>query len=219
MKESLFENQNLTHVISICVSGLFVIFVAVGYAYYNTRLKISNALLKREKEKNEKLMVERDNLDSQIDLLRMEISNMKCVSLQDSNMDAGVQDVVKSRIKTLNDILATLLSESGDGDELYIKLRKMVVSNKEAFLNTTFDTFKAVSPKFINFFANQGLSRTEMDYVCLYALGLRGKDVGEFMKNKRHYHISSDIRKKLDIDEHQTNLGIYIRNKLTELWR
>ena len=37
------------------------------------------------------------------------------------------------------------------------------------------------------------------------------------MQLKRHYHISSDVRKKLGIDEHQTNIGIYIRKLMKQL--
>ena len=43
------------------------------------------------------------------------------------------------------------------------------------------------------------------------------KEVGEYMQLKRHYHISTDIRKKLGIDEHQTNIGIYIRKLMKQL--
>ena len=40
---------------------------------------------------------------------------------------------------------------------------------------------------------------------------MRGKEVGEYIQLRRHYHISSDIRRKLGIDDHETNIGIYIR--------
>ena len=64
---------------------------------------------------------------------------------------------------------------------------------------------------------SHGLTESEINYVCLYAIGLRGKEVGEYMQLKRHYHISSDVRKKLDLDEHQTNIGIYVRKLMKQL--
>ena len=77
--------------------------------------------------------------------------------------------------------------------------------------------FSATHPEFIKYLENKGLTEYELNYACLYALGLRGKEVGEYIKVKRHYNISSDIRKKLGIDEHDTNLGIYIRRILAEM--
>jgi len=52
--------------------------------------------------------------------------------------------------------------------------------------------------------------------LCLYAIGLRGKEVGEYIQIKRHYIISHEIRMKLGIDEHETNIGIYIRRLMKE---
>ena len=37
------------------------------------------------------------------------------------------------------------------------------------------------------------------------------------MQLKRHYHISSDVRKKLGMSENQTNIGIYIRKLMNKL--
>jgi hypothetical protein len=42
-------------------------------------------------------------------------------------------------------------------------------------------------------------------------IGMRGKEVGEYLQIKRHYIISHEIRMKLGIDEHETNIGLYIR--------
>ena len=62
-----------------------------------------------------------------------------------------------------------------------------------------------------------GLSVDEINYLCLYAIGLRGKEVGEYIQLKRHYVISHEIRKKLGIGEHETNIGLYIRRLMEEL--
>lgn len=37
------------------------------------------------------------------------------------------------------------------------------------------------------------------------------------MQLRRHYNISSEIRSKLGIDEHETNLDIYVRKLLKKL--
>ena len=77
--------------------------------------------------------------------------------------------------------------------------------------------FKENHPEFIAFLESKGLSDWETGYCCLYTLGLKGKDVGEYIQKKRHYIISSEIRKKLGLGEHDTNIGIWLRTLLAEL--
>lgn len=76
--------------------------------------------------------------------------------------------------------------------------------------------FKASHPDFIRNLEEHNLTEYEISYVCLYALGLRGKEVGEYLNLRRHYNISSDIRRKLGMNEHNTNLGIWIRRQLNQ---
>ena len=45
-------------------------------------------------------------------------------------------------------------------------------------------------------------------------MGLKGREVGTYIKMRSHYNVSSDIREKLGINEHDTNLGIYLRKLL-----
>lgn len=51
--------------------------------------------------------------------------------------------------------------------------------------------------KFMEYLEQHGLSIDEINYLCLYAIGLRGKEVGEYIQIKRHYIISHEIRMKL----------------------
>ena len=45
-------------------------------------------------------------------------------------------------------------------------------------------------------------------------MGLKGREVGTYIKMRSHYNVSSDIREKLGINEHDTNLSIYLRKLL-----
>ena len=47
----------------------------------------------------------------------------------------------------------------------------------------------------------------------------QGKDIGEYIQKKRHYIISHEIRQKLGLDEHDTNISIYLRDLLLDLER
>ena len=74
--------------------------------------------------------------------------------------------------------------------------------------------FAGSHPNFIKFLEEKGLTEWEIGYCCLYAMGLRGKEIGQFIKLPSHYNLSSGIREKLGISEHETNLGIYIKKLL-----
>ena len=76
--------------------------------------------------------------------------------------------------------------------------------------------FTASHPRFMEYLEHHGLSTDEINYLCLYAIGLRGKDVGEYLQLKRHYIVSHEIRKKLGIGEHETNIGIYVRKLMKD---
>ena len=113
--------------------------------------------------------------------------------------------------------MASRITDNTSYAEPYRTWKDQVIQDKDEFMNTTRLAFKASHPKFIKYLEQHGLTESEINYVCLYAIGLRGKEVGEYMQLKRHYHISSDVRKKLGIDEHQTNIGIYIRKLMKQL--
>ena len=66
------------------------------------------------------------------------------------------------------------------------------------------------------YFHSNNKTDWEIGYCCLFTLGLKGKEVGEFIQKKRHYIISSEIRKKLGLGEHDTNIGIWLRALLSE---
>ena len=81
-------------------------------------------------------------------------------------------------------------------------------------MESTRIAYTTSNPQFIKYLEEKGLTKWEICYCCLYALGLRGKEVGSYIKMRSHYNISTEIRAKLGINEHETNLGIYIRKLL-----
>ena len=75
-------------------------------------------------------------------------------------------------------------------------------------------TFAAAHPEFIRLLEEKGMTESEIEYCCLYAIGLKGKEIGAYIEKKRHYNESSCIRKKLGLGEHDTNLSIYLKKIL-----
>lgn len=138
-----------------------------------------------------------------------------------SEMIAGNPPVDRQSLAVLNDRLdllnkfftATISGNQKIDDKAQEEVHRLV-EDKDKFLYTTRMTFAAAHPDFINFLESRGLSEWQIEYCCLYAIGLKGKEIGSYLNRKRHYTDSSDIREKLGLEEHDTNLGIYLRDLL-----
>lgn len=187
----------------------------------NDKLELErhNAVLEKQKAEleyeHQSLIAE--NLRLKIEQLESESATLKDILEKQKDLAKPIEDAIKIRIEMLNGLLATQITENDSYAKPYGVWRDQIIKDKDEFMNTTRLAFKASHPRFIEYLEEHGLTESEINYMCLYAIGLRGKEVGEYMQLKRHYHISSDIRKKLGIDEHQTNIGIYIRNLMKKL--
>lgn len=185
----------------------------------NLELERHNAILEKQAAELEceRQSLTADNLRLKIEQLENESEALKEVLERQKDLAKPVEDAIKIRIEMLNGLLASRITDNTSYAEPYRTWKDQVIQDKDEFMNTTRLAFKASHPKFIKYLEQHGLTESEINYVCLYAIGLRGKEVGEYMQLKRHYHISSDVRKKLGIDEHQTNIGIYIRKLMKQL--
>ena len=185
----------------------------------NLELERHNAILEKQAAELEceRQSLTADNLRLKIEQLENESEALKEVLERQKDLAKPVEDAIKIRIEMLNGLLASRITDNTSYAEPYRTWKDQVIQDKYEFMNTTRLAFKASHPKFIKYLEQHGLTESEINYVCLYAIGLRGKEVGEYMQLKRHYHISSDVRKKLGIDEHQTNIGIYIRKLMKQL--
>ncbi|MDE5586207.1 MAG: hypothetical protein K2I92_07685 [Muribaculaceae bacterium] len=201
----------------------------------NKRLQIEQENLKRE---NDKLELERhnavlekqtaelecerqslvaENLLLKIERLENESASLKEILEKRENLAKPVEEAIKVRIEMLNGLLATQITENDSYAKPYDTWKDKLIQNKDELMNTTRLAFKASHPRFIEYLEGHGLNEYEINYLCLYAIGLKGKEVGNYMQLRRHYNISSEIRSKLGIDEHETNIGIYIRKLLKKL--
>lgn len=176
-----------------------------------------------EKEK-ERLVAERRqreleaaNLILEKNQLEGERDNLKELLKEQTELSKPLQDIIKTRLEMLNSLLAKEIANNESYAKPYNKWIESIHNDKNKFMNSTRLAFTASHPLFIEYLEQHNLSVDEINYLCLYAIGLRGKEVGEYIQLKRHYNISSEIRKKLGIDEHETNIGPYIRKKMNEL--
>lgn len=227
--------------LSLCVA--FVLLIIMGYIYYRYRLSRAKNLL--EEQENERLQLEQENLKKEnenlelrnhqaelecerqslaaenlrlkIEQLEDESTSLKEILNKRKDLAKPIEEAIKIRIEMLNGLLAAQITDNKAYAKSYGDWRDKLIQDKDEFMNTTRLAFKASHPRFIEYLEDHGLTESEINYVCLYAIGLRGKEAGEYMQLKRHYNISSEIRSKLGLSEHNTNIGIYVRHLMKDL--
>lgn len=122
--------------------------------------------------------------------------------------------IISRRLEVLDKFLASKIANDYSYDRQAEEDLDKLVSDRDDFLHSTRVLLESSHPKFISYLSSQGLTDWEIGYCCLYALGLKGKEVGEYIQKKRHYIISSEIRRKLGLSEHDTNIGIWLRQQM-----
>ncbi len=234
--ESLEHIARKDAVIMYCILGMLLLIIVVLFVCYRYKLKKSKLIIAQkeriaaqkemervELEANNKRMelerknLEEENLQHRIALLENETAELKALLKDNEPLSAPVSGAIKERIEMLNALLAREIADNDTYAKPYGEWIKSVMQDKDRFMNSTRLAFKASHPRFIAYLESHGLTEYEVNYLCLYAIGLRGKEVGEYMQLRRHYNISSEIRKKLGIDEHETNIGIYVRKLMKSL--
>ncbi len=225
---------------SICLSLMLLIALGILYYFYrlgklkrliaekeNSRLQLENdslhkqnILLELERQASE-LKAEKQNLAAEnmgLRISQLETENEQLKKLAEKEeLPTDVRNVIKERIEKMNALFAARILENETDTIAYDDYVKSEISDKERFMNSNRLAFKASHPEFIKYLEKHGLTEYEINYICLYAIGLKGKEVGHYMQLRRHYNISSEIRSKLGIDEHETNIGIYVRKLLKKL--
>lgn len=188
-------------------------------------LKIQNARIIKERYLDKMTLVEKDNRIREIVILSLLLLAIMVFIIQyivkklKSRPDEKAMSVIRQRLSVLDKVIASRISSD---DKLYRSSEEeieVLMADREEFLRSTKIVFEENHPKFIAYLQDKGLTDWEIGYCCLYTLGLKGKDIGEYIQKKRHYIISHEIRQKLGLNEHDTNISIYLRNLLLEFER
>lgn len=222
-------------IVLLVMGGFLLILLVRGYKIKKDLsdekakgAQLENENLKKEKERldleNKNLQLERDkkaleaeNLANRVEALENESESLKNLLESHDDIPLEVQQAIQVRIEMLNSLLAGYITDNDQYEKQYEKWVKQLTDNIGEFMNSNRLAFQISHPRFIKYFEDHNLTPDEINYVCLYAIGLRGKEVGNYMKKRSHVNISSAIRKKLGIDKHETYLGIYVRKLLKDL--
>lgn len=186
---------------------IFIILLITILIWIRARLKVNRmekAFAEQEMERYrlmyEQMEEERDNLTNLL--------------AQNDELEPDVKTAVGKRLELLNKFFTAYITNNIEIDRKANKEMEELLANKDTFMESTKLAFAGSHPKFIRYLEERGLTEWEINYCCLYALGLKGKEVGTYIRMRSHYNNSSEVREKLGINEHETNLGIYIRKLL-----
>ena len=170
------------------------------------RLQISRAKnreLEVEKQRYEQLyadaVAERDALTKMV---------------EDSNVREEAKAVIKARLDVLNKVIISQITGTTSANKKAYEELELLLADKETFIESTRLTIEGNNPEFITALKERGLTDEEINICCLYAIGLKGKDIKAYTSQPRHYHHSADIRHKLGLTESDTNLLIFLRDML-----
>ena len=201
-KELQVERAKNTRNVIIMISIVVLLFI--WKIVYDLRSKL--------KSKNNEIITFRENYSN----LEKEKAALAKVISDNPPVDSLSMQVLNDRLSLLNKFFAAEITSDSDIDRNAGNELSKLVENRQNFMYTTRMTFAAANPGFIRFLKGKGLTEPEIEYCCLYAIGLTGKEIGIYIEKKRHYNESSGIRKKLGLGEHDTNLGIYLRKILND---
>ena len=188
---------------------LGIIFIAITI-YIRGRLKYRTIQQKQAEQ-------EADRYRLLYQQMEYEKDNLSELLSQNDNMDSNIRSIVAKRIELLNKFFTVYITNNSEISRKVDKELDDLLADKDSFMTSTRLAFAGSHPNFIKYLEEHNLAEREIEYCCLYALGLKGKEVGSYIKMRSHFNISSDIRKKLGLGESDTNLGIYIRKLLTSL--
>ena len=188
-------------------------------------LRMQGAKILEERYRDKTALVEKEHNQRKILFLALLAIAALCAVIRivvrklRQRPDEKAMAVIRQRLAVLDKVIASRISSDEKTLDAAEEEIDVLMADREAFLRSTKIVFEESHPKFIAYLQDKGLTDWEIGYCCLYTLGLKGKDIGEYIQKKRHYIISHEIRQKLGLDEHDTNISIYLRNLLLDLER
>ena len=202
-KETEAKNR-LTILVLACVIALMASLYTLNFIRKHLKeTKRKNIQLESEKAYYEKMYLE---VLSERNALNDMISNS---TVKDETMK-----VIKKRLSVLNTIIVSHLSEKGTDVKRANEELEKLIADRNDFIKSTRLTLEENYPHFFAYLHDKGLEDFEIDFCCLYAIGLKGKEIKTYTNLSRHYKDSSEVRQKLGLVERDTNLSIFLQKLL-----
>ena len=174
-------------------------------------------LYRESKRKIRANQLEIETLKDERDCTRHEKLELIKALGEQKSLGSSTKIIINQQLSILNGLIASEISGNKSYATAYRNQVESIHRNRSEFIESTKQMYFATYPKFRKYIDDANLEENEKSIICLYALGLRGKEIGQYIRMKGFYNLSSSIRKKLGINEHETNLGPYIRKLIEKL--
>ena len=202
-KETEAKNR-LIIIVLACVIALMASLYILNFIRKRLKeTKRKNIQLEGEKAHYEKMYQE---VLSERNALNDMISNS---TVKDKTME-----IIKKRLGVLNTIIVSHLSEKGTDVKRANEELEKLIADRNDFIKSTRLTLEENYPHFFAHLHDKGLEEFEIDFCCLYAIGLKGKEIKAYTNLSRHYKDSSEVRQKLGLVESDTNLSNFLQKLL-----
>ena len=221
--ETRLVKKNYTIIIvALALFSVVLLVIIIGDRVRRTQQ------LERKKHKNEIEGVERKLQEEQLERQELEAEKDKYVemynatckdikrlkkALQENKLDKEVCRLVEERLNVLNNFVAANIS--GSFTSVAYKELARLMADQTHFLNSTRASFHIAHPQFLSYLKKSGLTDEEIEYCCLYCIGLNGSEILSYLNKPSIYNISAVLRKKLDVEK-KMKIDVYLQKKMQE---
>ena len=206
--------------ISLVASALIIVIIALS-AYLiilrsrNARLKAENRYTKAV-TRMQALEMTYKELSSANDTIQKQYESVLSELKSKTTDNHELRSMITKRMQIFFKLLVSVIiyGKISDTSESEIK---SVVDNRQMLLDYLRQYTSMTYPELESYLTEHGLSERERDFCNLYLLGLRGNEIGQYLGLARHYSVSSGIRKKLGLGEHDVNIDTHLRQLIDRL--
>ena len=194
--------------LTIIVLGCAVALMASLYIINLIRKRLKKSRVENAQLLSEKALYEQmyNEVVAERDALNEMIAN--------NTIKEEAIEVIKKRLGVLNTIIVSHLSAKDTDIKRANEGLEHLIANRNDFIKSTRLTLEENYPHFFAHLHDKGLEEFEIDFCCLYAIGLKGKEIKAYTNLTRHYKDSSEVRQKLGLSESDTNLSIFLQKLL-----
>lgn len=191
----------------IIISSILALFITL-YILKVVRKRLQDSRTKNIILENEKALYE--NMYKEVLSERDTLNDM----LTNSPIREETMTIIRKRLEVLNAIVVSHLSDRESDNKRANEQLQNLIANRELFIKSTRLTLEENYPYFFAYLHEKGLEEFEIDFCCLYAIGMKGKEVKAYTNQSRHYKDCSEVRQKLGLVESDTNLSNFLQKLL-----
>ena len=188
---------------------IMVSLMASGFTIWRIRIKLQERTAEKKQLEIEKQRYEA--MYSEAVTERDALTKM----IEENTVNEGTKVIIERRLELLNKVIVSYITDTSAANRKANEELEALVSDRDMFITSTRMTLESSHPAFFRYLREKELTDWEINYCCLYLIGLKGKDIGEYINLKRHYTYGCVIRQKLGLTENDTNLSIHLK-KLIE---